>query len=98
MATELQDAADRLANRIPLEPGDREILVEAARRVANPDYEAFHKALYEWYHSERPMSPDVEKELLNAALGVTEDTPLMGSDLPPRRPGTVAIEDITEDV
>ncbi len=32
--TSLQDAADRLANRIPLEPGDRQVLVAAARRVA----------------------------------------------------------------
>ena len=72
MATELQDAADRLANRIPLEPGDREVLVDAARKYANPDLEAFHKALYEWFHSERPMSSDVEKELIDAALCITE--------------------------
>ncbi len=48
-------------------------VVEAARKYANPDMEAFHKALYEWYHSERPMSSDVEKELLDAALGITGD-------------------------
>ena len=48
-------------------------VVEAARKYANPDYGAFHKALYEWFHGERPMSPDVERELVDAALGVTED-------------------------
>lgn len=48
--------------------------LDAARRVANPDLEAFHKALYEWYHSERPMSVEVEKELLDVALGITETT------------------------
>ncbi len=48
-------------------------LADAARKYANPDYDAFHKALYEWYHSERPMSSDVEKELVAAALGVTEN-------------------------
>ena len=49
------------------------VIVEAVRAYANPDMEAFHKALYEWYHSERPMSSDVEQELVDAALGVTED-------------------------
>lgn len=48
-------------------------VIDAARRVANLDIDAFHKALYEWYHSERPMSPEVEMELINAALGTTED-------------------------
>ena len=42
------------------------VVVGAARKYDNPDYKAFHKALYEWYHSERPMSADAEKELLDA--------------------------------
>ncbi len=37
--SDLQDAAGRLANRIPLEQGDRELLVEAARLVASLDRE-----------------------------------------------------------
>ena len=44
-----------------------------SREEVTIDYEGFHKALYEWYHSERPMSSEIEKELLNVALGVTED-------------------------
>ena len=44
-----------------------------SRTEVTIDYEAFHKALYEWYHSEAPMSADREKELVNAALGITED-------------------------
>ena len=43
-----------------------------SREEVTIDYEAFHKALYEWHHSERPMSSDVEKELIHIALG-TED-------------------------
>ncbi len=46
-------------------------VVEAARRVANLDLEAFHKAIYEWYHSERPMSYNEERKLINAALGIS---------------------------
>ncbi len=48
--TDLQDAAGRLANRIPLEQGDRELLVEAARLVANPNIEAAAEAGYEYVH------------------------------------------------
>ena len=44
-----------------------------SREEVTIDHEAFHKALYEWHHSERPMSSDVEKELIDAALGVTEE-------------------------
>ncbi len=64
----------RRAPDIPKEVNDDlEIIFKGARKYANPDMEAFHKALYEWFHSERPMSSDVEKALVAAALGVTED-------------------------
>ena len=72
--SDLQDELNEIGSTLNHWPA----IVEAARRVANLDYEAFHKALYEWYHSERPMSPDVEKELLDAALGITEDTHELG--------------------
>ena len=54
--------------------GSDHVIREAAQKWANPDLKAFHKALYEWFHSERPMSSDVEKELIAAALGVTKGT------------------------
>ncbi len=64
----------RRAPDVPKEVNDDlETIFKAARKYANPDMEAFHKALYEWYHSERPMSPDVEQELVDTALSVTED-------------------------
>ena len=69
MATELQDAADRLANRIPLEPGDREVLVEAARKYDNPDIEAAIEARFNYIDTSR----ESVTHIVNAALGVTED-------------------------
>ena len=69
--------------------------LEAARKYANPDMEAFHKALYEWYHSERPMSSDVEQELVDAALSVTEKNELRAPG--PIRELSEILDDITED-
>ncbi len=78
--SDLEDAMEDLGTDDFLVPHDLDDrygswleVTEAARKYANPDMEAFHKALYEWFHSERPMSADVEKELIDAALGVTED-------------------------
>ena len=74
MDSELQAAFDDVRDLCDgSEPDSLHVIVEAARKYANPDMEAFHKALYEWFHSERPMSSDAEKELVDAALGVTED-------------------------
>ena len=84
----------RRAPDIPKEVNDDlEIIFKGARKYANPDMEAFHKALYEWFHSERPMSSDVEKALVAAALGVTEDDNIHL----PRVAMTEAQRDVTED-
>ncbi len=84
MPTELQDAADRLANRIPLEPGDREVLVEAARKYVNGvhiQYCVKHESRmpYGATHCQIIAFPnndpcDADDYLLVFALGVTEDT------------------------
>ncbi len=74
--SDLQDALDAWETRPTRDGVDDEallIIVQEARKYANPDMEAVHKALYEWFHSERPMSSDVEKKLVYAALTVTED-------------------------
>ncbi len=79
--SDLQDAADRLANRIPLEPGDREVLVEAARKYANPDIEA---AAMERHRNGRPKCYEgpndigcycwiTTKKAVKVALSITED-------------------------
>ncbi len=76
--SDLQDAADRLANRIPLEPGDREVLVEAARKWANPDIDAAEAITYKLRYIKDGDEWDdkiygITKEAVAAALGVTED-------------------------
>ena len=79
--SDLQDAADRLANRIPLEPGDREVLVDAARKYANPDLDLAHRfdvlriggpTADGKVHLNGSLSND-EWGRLQAALGVTEN-------------------------
>ncbi len=86
MDSELQDALDRLLDATanwtlsasPLAAGEVAAIVEAARKVANPDIEAaveiigqlrFAKTADDW----DDMIYDVTKEAVEAALGITED-------------------------
>lgn len=47
-----------------------------SREEVTIDYKEFHKALYEWYHSERPMSSDIERQLVDTALGINLVRPI----------------------
>ncbi len=78
--SELQDALDWYEEGEPMgtgmPPGDRMVLiVDAARRVANPDYEA----AAEVDATHRPgVGPVTDRKrvkvIVNAALGITKDT------------------------
>ena len=77
--SDLQDALDLWD--INQRPTWVEPIVEAARRVANPDIEAAAKAVSIYVHGYEPLSPDqmrlLEKQLtvgIDAALSITEDT------------------------
>lgn len=67
--TDLQDALDRWAsdrsehviNRIRSDSDDVTLFVDAARRVANPDYEAMLRILWEHFYDDmegNPSDPD----------------------------------------
>ncbi len=72
----LRDAADRLANRIPLEPGDRELLAEAARQqtdtevvdelvhfVRTPEWSvSMLEDIADLVHEVRDVGPDYEPD------------------------------------
>ncbi len=80
MDSELQDAFNRWdsgkvgkayqAKVIP------EPILDAARKVANPDYEAAYEALTKATGGHTPMAihPATVRQIINAALGIIEDT------------------------
>ena len=71
--SDLQDQIRRWDQN--LMPTQMETLMDAARRVANPDYEVAHTTLVQLMTSDLPMM-EVAKRIVNAALGIdpTEDT------------------------
>ncbi len=61
MDSDLQHAADKLANRIPIDACERQAVAEAARKYANPNYEAMLRLLWEHFYQDmegNPSDPD----------------------------------------
>ncbi len=85
--SELQDAIDLLEDdkyRVPEEGKARFLVFRAARKNANPDYEA---AWRHYFKGELPPEGGAYDHFCNAvnlALGITEDTGLVPR--PPRQP------------
>ena len=90
MDSELQDALDNMSRYgfpaidTPREWVVTDVIVEAARKVANPDYEVAYKE-WKYFLVQHPSGPhrDAIKTAVNAALGIggtdialgiTEDT------------------------
>ncbi len=91
--TDLQDEIQRWDQGFL--PMRMETLMEAARKYANPDYEAAAEPWWAFFEESGHTAEDTIQAIVDAALGVTEKNELRAPG--PIRELSEILDDITED-